>query len=159
MGAHGSSHLFGLRATASEDTYRTHVDCVRDGGVLLVGPHCAMPLRVDFRFMLWRSIHSLPLVTVLFLNSHSYSPATAAHRSALDSGRSSGSRHSAITCIATLNLCLFRRPESQVRRHASGRMESWLTQTVRFRGNGSACWVHCRAECAGSANWPWIRKF
>jgi hypothetical protein len=36
-----------------------------------------------------------------------YSQPTAAHRSALDSGRSSGSRHSAITCIATLNLCSF----------------------------------------------------
>jgi len=45
--------------------------------VFFVGPHCAMPLRLDFRFMLWRSIHSLPVVTVLFLK---FSFVLAGHR-------------------------------------------------------------------------------
>jgi len=107
MGDHRRSHLFGLRATSSGDTYRTHVDCVRDGGVLLVDPtlrdaiacrHAFHDLASDYFFAGRRG--TLP-------NFHSYSQATAAHRSALDSGRSSGSRHSAITCIATLNLCSF----------------------------------------------------
>ena len=38
MGDHRRSHLIGLRATAPGDTYRTHIDCVSDGGALLVGP-------------------------------------------------------------------------------------------------------------------------
>ena len=49
-------------------------------------------------------------------NFHSYPPATAAYRGALDSRRSSGSRHWAITGVATLNPCSFSGPDWTVLR-------------------------------------------
>src|SRR5882672_9358136 len=44
--------------------------------------HCAMPLRVDMRFMLWRAITSLPVVAVLsliFIRTRRLPPLIVAH--------------------------------------------------------------------------------
>ena len=109
VGDHRRSHIFGLRAIAPGNPYRTHVDCVRDGGVLLVDPtlrdavarrHAFHALASDYFFAGRRG--TLP-------NFHSYPPAAAAHRGALDSRRSIGSRHSAVASVATLNLLLVQR--------------------------------------------------
>src|ERR1700731_2744663 len=116
MGDHRRSYLFGLRATAPGDTHRTNVDCIRDGGALLVGPTLRHAVASRFAFHALASDHFFASRRATLPNFHSYPPATAAYRGALDSRRSSGSRHWAITGVATLNPCSFSGPDWTVLR-------------------------------------------
>jgi len=116
---HGRSHLFGLRATAPGDTYRKHLDCARNCGVLLVGPTLRDAVASRHAFHALASDDFVAGRRGTLPNFHSYPPATAAYRGALDSRLSSGSRHCAITGVATLNPCSFSGPEWTVLREVT----------------------------------------
>ena len=88
------NHLFGLRATAPGDT---DVRRLSQLWCSFGRSNTRDAVAIDMRFMLWRAITSLPVVAVLliFIRKSRLPPLIGA----LDSRRSSGSRHCAITGV------------------------------------------------------------
>src|SRR5258705_3723944 len=103
--------------------------------------HCAMPLRVDMRFMLWRAITSLPVVAVLsliFIRTRRLPPLIVAHWTAdalavlvtalyqpwdAELGDDSAARHGSHYGIQPpLQFAIARRP----RLHGNNSSLSWL---------------------------------
>jgi hypothetical protein len=83
---------------------------VPDGSVLLVDPTLRNAVACGPAFRALASDHFFAGRRGPLPNFHSYPEATAAHRGALDGGRTSGSDHGAITGVATLNLVPFSGP-------------------------------------------------